>query len=288
MTQSCKPKSWRDVLRVHPAAELFPIMPLDELRALGEDIKKNGLHEGVAILDDQLLDGRNRLDAMELVGIKLVTGNGQIEWANVPSRNVKGVDPVTFVISKNVRRRHLSTEQKRDLVAELLKATPEKSNREIAATVKVDHKTVAAVRTAKERTGEIPQLAKTVGKDGKQRKSPARAQRPKKDKVPAVIIAPDRTEAPAESEGGPAPQPVPPPPLSPPPADIVECSAAPISSAIRKALEDMTRADSLRLITALLNELRQIETRYRDNEAPTPTSLPMSKTPEFERRLKDV
>jgi hypothetical protein len=87
-----KPKSWRDVLKIHPAAELFPMMSADELRELGEDIKKNNLHEGVALLDGMLLDGRNRLDAMEMAGIKLVTGNGQPEWANIPFRKVKGVE----------------------------------------------------------------------------------------------------------------------------------------------------------------------------------------------------
>jgi hypothetical protein len=271
MMQSFKPKSWRGVLRVHPAAELFPIMPLDELRALGEDIKKNGLREDVAILDDQLLDGRNRLDAMELVGIKLVTRDGQIEWANVPSRKVKGVDPVTFVISKNIRRRHLSSEQKRDLVTELLKATPEKSNREIAATVKVDHKTVAAVRVAKERTGEIPQLTKTVGKDGKQRKAPARTERPKKDEVPAVVAG-DRAEARAqENKRAPPTQPAPPSPPPPPPADTMERYVATICTAIRHALGNMSRADRLRMITALHNELSEIETKYCDDEALIPS-----------------
>ena len=35
-------KSWRSWLRVHPAAELFPPLDSDELRALAADIKKNG------------------------------------------------------------------------------------------------------------------------------------------------------------------------------------------------------------------------------------------------------
>ena len=33
-------KSWRDVLPVHAAADLFPLMSEDELRELGDDIKK--------------------------------------------------------------------------------------------------------------------------------------------------------------------------------------------------------------------------------------------------------
>ena len=35
-----KKQSWRDVLKVHPAAELFPLMSDAELKELGEDIKR--------------------------------------------------------------------------------------------------------------------------------------------------------------------------------------------------------------------------------------------------------
>ena len=37
---SAKAPSWRDTLEIHPAAELFPPMSPDELKALGEDINK--------------------------------------------------------------------------------------------------------------------------------------------------------------------------------------------------------------------------------------------------------
>jgi hypothetical protein len=43
------PKSWRDVLKIHPAAELFPRMSPDDLRALGEDIKANGLKSPIVM-----------------------------------------------------------------------------------------------------------------------------------------------------------------------------------------------------------------------------------------------
>jgi hypothetical protein len=36
------PKSWRDGLPIHPAADLFPRMSADEVRALSEEIKKSG------------------------------------------------------------------------------------------------------------------------------------------------------------------------------------------------------------------------------------------------------
>ena len=46
------------------------------------------------------------------------------------------VDPCEFVLSANVHRRHLTAEQKRELIAKVLKAQPEKSNRQVAEQVK--------------------------------------------------------------------------------------------------------------------------------------------------------
>ncbi len=35
------PRRCRQLLRIHPACELFPLLPDDELRTLGEDIRKH-------------------------------------------------------------------------------------------------------------------------------------------------------------------------------------------------------------------------------------------------------
>jgi hypothetical protein len=196
---------WRAHLRVHPAAELFPLMKdMDPagFESLVENIRAHGLVElivGWASKEEGqfVLDGRNRLDALAQlgllyetidhhVGIKKWTGSkwsdrpgGRIDGHDGAFRNiyerpmvaalVEGLDPYEIALSLNVHRRHLTPEQKRDLIAELLKATPEKSNRQIADEVKADHKTVGKVRAEKEATGEIPQLKKTTGKDGKAR-----------------------------------------------------------------------------------------------------------------------
>jgi hypothetical protein len=171
--------NWRDHLKVHPAADLFPTMSADELKVLGEDIKKHGLRNRVAVIkgpDDEpiLIDGRNRLDAMELVGLK-------IEFENVARlaycRKHNPGNPYAYVISANIHRRHLTADQKRDLIAKLLKATPGKSNRQIAEQVKADDKTVGKVRRELEATAEFPQLETTTGKDGKARKQPIKKKR---------------------------------------------------------------------------------------------------------------
>jgi hypothetical protein len=184
-SQTSKPKSkssqqsWRDVLPVHPAAELFPMMSESELLELGEDIKKHGLKVPVILWspsgrDHYLLDGRNRLDAMELVGLPTVYPNGLfMGFSGALNSQSVTKDPYAYVISANIQRRHLSTEQKRELIAKVLRARPEQSNRQIAKQVKADDKTVAKVRAELESTAEIPQLDKTVGADGKARKKPA-------------------------------------------------------------------------------------------------------------------
>jgi transposase-like protein len=162
--------SWRDHLPVHPAADLFPLMSEDELRELGENIKANGMLSPIILHQGMLLDGRNRLDAMESVDIKF-------DWKDVPRCSgglYDEVDPYDFVVSANLHRRHLTNEQKRELIAKVLKAKPEVSNAVIAKQVRANDKTVAKVRRKLESTSEIPKLEKTVGADGKQRKSRAK------------------------------------------------------------------------------------------------------------------
>lgn len=150
-------------------------------------IKKHGLSNPVILWRDDdvggelsLLDGRNRLDAMEKVGIQFYSTLKEIRTpnGNTLSKTLPGppglyalkTNPYAFVLSANINRRHLTAEQKRDLIAKVLKATPEKSNRQIASVVKADDKTVAKVRTELEATADIPQLTKTTGADGKARK----------------------------------------------------------------------------------------------------------------------
>jgi hypothetical protein len=175
--------AWRQWIRIHPAAELFP--PGD-IQILADDIKRHGQHEPVSVVKDDrglvLLDGRSRLHARELAGLKIdINDRGTFEHLSA------SIDAYAFVISKNIHRRHLSSEDKRRLIAKLLEANPEKSDRQIAAVTKVDHKTVGAVRKEKEATGEIPQLKKTAGADGKERKRPTKArQQPGRPSLKAV------------------------------------------------------------------------------------------------------
>jgi len=125
-------------LEFHPLANIFPLLEGEEFAALVEDIKTHGLREPITVFEGMILDGRNRYRACLEAGI---------EPTFTP---YLGDDPRAYVFSANVHRRHLTSEQKRDIIAKLLQADPTKSDRQIAAAVVTDKNTVAAVRAEME------------------------------------------------------------------------------------------------------------------------------------------
>jgi hypothetical protein len=163
---------WRAILPVHPAAELFPPLSEAELLELAEDISMNGLRTSIVTCGGGkcpvLLDGRNRLDALALAGLLYAT-DGHLhlktwtgtKWAELSGNKIDfqhfhGADPYALVLSLNIHRRHLTGEQKRELIAKLLKRQPEASSNSIAKQAKADNKTVDSVRAKLEANSEIP------------------------------------------------------------------------------------------------------------------------------------
>ena len=153
--------SWRNTLKIHPACELIPPVSDADLDALGDDILANGLTAPIALTPDGLLlDGRSRLDALERKGVKVsiytdewslaLEGRADKQAFERVHRTISimiiKTDPVAYVISTNLHRRHLTAEQKRDLIAKLLKAKPDLSDRAIGKMTKADGKTVAKAR----------------------------------------------------------------------------------------------------------------------------------------------
>jgi ParB-like chromosome segregation protein Spo0J len=145
----------------HPIAELFPMMADDELRALADDIRKNGLLDKIVVYEGQILDGRNRLKACKLAGVKPAFQSASVG-------RVTDQELLVYVLSCNLHRRHLTAEQKREVIAAVLKADPSRSNRRVAGETKADHKTVGSVREEMEGRGEIPHVAKRADAAGRQ------------------------------------------------------------------------------------------------------------------------
>ena len=84
MSDICAVKArWRQMLQVHPAADVFPLLGKEDVVALAADIKKHGLKQPVLIIEGKdghavLIDGRNRLDALELLGEEITLDNSTI------------------------------------------------------------------------------------------------------------------------------------------------------------------------------------------------------------------
>jgi hypothetical protein len=93
-------------LKFHPLANLFPMLSERETDDLGADMRDNGQVETVKLHRGMILDGRNRYTAGVKVGLAI-----RAEVFEGTDR-----DALNWVISKNLKRRHL-TESQRAMVA---------------------------------------------------------------------------------------------------------------------------------------------------------------------------
>jgi hypothetical protein len=99
----------------HPLAHIFPLLEGQEFADLVADIGEHGLREPIALFEGQILDGRNRYRAC-------------LESGATPMwQEFLGKDPAAYVVSLNLRRRHLSTRQ-RAMVADQLATLPKGAN----------------------------------------------------------------------------------------------------------------------------------------------------------------
>lgn len=115
---------------VHPYADIFPLLEGAEFTEFVEDIREHGLRDQIVLLDEKVLDGRNRQNALIfLADSGEVLGEGWGHRAGEPldpdmtlpspdnilfrnySPGVDGTDPLDWVWSKNFRRRQLTKSQ---------------------------------------------------------------------------------------------------------------------------------------------------------------------------------
>jgi hypothetical protein len=100
-------------LEAHPLATLFPLIEGAQFDELVADIKANGIQDTIDLYQGKILDGRNRYNAATAAGVE------------IKARHVRHFrpelygDPLTYVISKNLRRRQLNDIQRASVAGKI-------------------------------------------------------------------------------------------------------------------------------------------------------------------------
>src|SRR5690606_38299182 len=154
-----------DLIDPSPWADLFD-HPEDHVSRLAEDIRERGIQTPLHVYPTgerfELLTGHDRLAAAKLAGLVEVP---------VETRSTLNDEDARFayVVKDNTLRKDVD---KRAVAKVVLLRHPDWSNVRIAATAGCSEGTVRLVRDAAEASGELRNVTKSVGLDGKER--PAR------------------------------------------------------------------------------------------------------------------
>jgi N6-adenosine-specific RNA methylase IME4 len=147
-------------MKAHPVADLLPLLEGEAFDSLVADIQANGLLEPITIHEGLILDGRNRWNACKAAGVE------------PQFLEFDGDDPLAFVLSLNVHRRHLS-ESQRGMVAARLETLKRGDNQhkrgdanlhvpraDAAKRLNVSSRTVASAAAVRDRAS--PELIQAV------------------------------------------------------------------------------------------------------------------------------
>ncbi len=148
MATTNKPRSYEP----HPLCAIFKLMPQPALEELADDIKANGQKLPIILYEHKILDGRNRDIACKMVGVK-------------PNyADYRGSDPLAFVTTANMHRRHM-TDADRAIAAAKLKVHFEasaKGRKQDGATLGQDCPKGKAIEQAAESIGAAPRSAQSA------------------------------------------------------------------------------------------------------------------------------
>jgi hypothetical protein len=102
----------------HPLADIFPMMDHDALNELIADIEEHGLREQITLFENKVLDGRNRYRALQRI-IPVYGLGGRYDKGNFGEFRGNSDEALAYVVSKNLKRRHLDTSQRAMVAAKL-------------------------------------------------------------------------------------------------------------------------------------------------------------------------
>ena len=142
----------------------LPPLSYEAFTALKDNIAVNGVL--VPILVDsngprrKIIDGNYRKQIAHELGY---------DCPEIVKDDLEEDEKRTLCRALNLARRHLKAEEKRALIEDQLRETPDKSLRWVAKMLGVHHTTVGSVRGEMQSTGELASCPRTEGQDGKYR-----------------------------------------------------------------------------------------------------------------------
>ena len=165
----------------HPLSAAFPAMQESEIQALAEDIKKHGQREKGVVFEGRVLDGWHRFLACRQAGVQFAFSE------------YDGDDPVAFVLSRNLHRRHLTASQRAAAIVAAGNWRPQGVTVRAAPGAGLTEKQMADAAEVSERTIRDAKAAHKAGlgeamRDGmmsaKEAAQVASGKAPKKEKQP--------------------------------------------------------------------------------------------------------
>ena len=160
--------------------QVMPPLATEEYEELKNDIAQRGVMVPIEYDEEgNVLDGHHRLQICAELGIT--------EYPKVIRAGMTEDEKRTHARKLNMARRQLNQEQRRELIREQLRETPEKSDRQMAGALNVSPTTVGTIRKQMEESGQLSKLDSSIGADGKER--PRQVER-----KPVSIFNPSRRE----------------------------------------------------------------------------------------------
>jgi len=138
------------VIQPHPASEIFPMMSDEQYAEFKEDVRKHGLQSTGLLFEGKILDGRNRYKVATELGIEMI-------WSELEAEDNEGFDPIEYVLTHNLHRRHLDASQRAIVAAKLAtkkhggnrKSSDQELNLSLDSAAKQLNVSVASVKSAK-------------------------------------------------------------------------------------------------------------------------------------------
>jgi hypothetical protein len=222
----------------HPYSEIFPLIEGAQFDELVEDIKEHGLREKIWTYEGKILDGRNRFLACKKAKV------------SPEYREFNGKDALSFIVSLNVSRRHL-TEAQRAMAAARIATLKRGSNQHEDASREASSQSAAAEKMDVSRSSV--QRAKKVIENGSKalQKAVESGQVPLK-RAASVVQLPKAEQLKAATQN-PAPQPL---QVTPAPDFDFEGYEPESDDAFKQNVENVLMADDK--LAKFMEELKQL------------------------------